>query len=122
MAEIATKPKPVARVPQKHERGLPAARVAVVVDKTAELTSEVLESLEASERTAIQAVGQFVITVEETLPQEVAATSDVAKKITESGLEMADRLVHTGNDLMRKVLDSAAKPLRTRDRAMPKAA
>ena len=122
MAEIATKPKPVAKIPQSHKRGMPAARVAVVVDKTAELSSEVLQSLEASERTAIQAVGQFVITIEETLPQEVAATSDVAKMITESCLEMADRLVHAGNDLMRNVLDSAAKPLRTRDGVMPKAA
>ena len=92
-----------------------------MVDRSAELSDGVLKSLEASERAALEAVGQFVITIEEALPQEVASTSDVAKKITESGFEMADRLVHTMNDFVRKVIDSAAKSLNGRDRAKPHA-
>ena len=81
-----------------------------------------LKSLEAGERAAIEALGQFVITVEEALPQEAAGTSEVAKKVTESGLEMADRLVHTQYDVLRDVIDSAAKALSSRDGAKPKAA
>ena len=45
----------------------------------------------------------------------------MAKKITESGFEMADRLVHTMNDFARKVIDSAAKSLSGHDGAKPHA-
>jgi hypothetical protein len=71
----------------------------------------VLKSLEAGERAAIDAVGQFLLSVEEALPQEVAGTSEVARKITESGLEMVDRLVHTEFDFLRDVVDSTAKSI-----------
>ena len=81
-----------------------------------------LESLEAGQRAAIEAAGRFVVTVEEALPQEVEGTSEVAKKITESGLEMADRLVHTEYDFLRKVIGSAAKSLSSRNGAKPSAA
>jgi len=118
MAEITTKPKPVVKTPASRQRGIPTrqrgiptVRLASVVDRTSELSDEVLKSLEAGERAAIETVGQFVITVEEALPQEVAGTSDVAKKITESGLEMADRLVHTAHDFLRSVVDSTARAL-----------
>jgi hypothetical protein len=75
----------------------------------------------AGERAVIEAVGQFLITIEEALPQQVAGTFDVAKTITESGLEMAARL-HTEYDVLRNVIDSAAKSLSSRDAAEPKAA
>ena len=117
MAETTTKHRPVAKAPTTHRRGTPEARLASMVDRSAELSDGVLKSLEASERAALEAVGQFVVTVEETLPQ----TSDVAKKITESGFEMADRLVHTMNDFARKVIDSAAKSLSGHDGAKPHA-
>ena len=117
MAETTTKHRPVAKAPTTHRRRPPEARLASVVDRSAELSDGVLKSLEASERAALEAVGQFVITIEEALPQEVASTSDVAKKITESGFEMADRLVHTMNDFARKVVDSAATSLSSPDAA-----
>jgi hypothetical protein len=47
----------------------------------------------------------------------VQGTSEVAKKITESGLEMADRLVHTQYDFLRKVIHSAGKSLSGRNGA-----
>ena len=56
------------------------------------------------------------------MPQEVADTSEVAKKITESGLQMADRLIHTQYEFLRKVIDSTAKSLHSRDRAKLQAA
>ena len=127
MAQIATKPKPVVKPLQTsatHQLFSPlrAARRARVVDRTSELSDEVLKSLEAGERAAIEALGQFVITIEETLPQEVASTSEMAKKVTESGLQTADRLVHTQYDVLREVIASAAKSLSSRDGAKPKAA
>jgi hypothetical protein len=80
-----------------------------------------LESLEASQRAAIDAAGRFVVTVEEALPHEVQGTSEVAKTITESGLETADRLVQTWYDLLRKVIGSTAKWLSSGNAAQPHA-
>jgi hypothetical protein len=105
-----------------HQRDIPSAGPVTVVERTAELSDEVLEALEAGQRAAIDAVGRFLVTVEEALPQEVQGTSEVAKKITESGLEMADRLVHTQYDFLRKVIDSIAKALSSRNAARPSAA
>lgn len=122
MAETITKPNPVARTPATHQSGIPTARLASLVDRTTELSDDVLKSLEAGERAAIDAVGQFLITIEVALPQEVVETSDVAKTITESGLEMADRLIHTEYSFLRNVVDSTAKSLSRRDGARPKAA
>jgi hypothetical protein len=122
MAEVATKPRPVAKTAANRPLGIPAVPLGSAVDRTTKLSDEVLKSLEASERAAIEALGQFVISIEEALPQEVAGTSDVAKKITESGLQMADRLVHTQHDFLRNVIDSTAKSLRVGDGAKPQAA
>ena len=111
MADIATKSKPVAKASEIHAVGIPAALVPVV-DRTTKLSDELLKSLETSERAAIEAVGQFVITIEDALPHEVTGTFDVAKTITESGLRMADRLVQTQHELLRDVVESAANSLR----------
>ncbi len=115
MTENASKPKPVVKIPPTHQPGLPAVRFGSVVDRTSKLSHEVLKSLETSERAAIEAVGEFVITIEDALPQEVAGTSDVAKRITHSGLEMTDRLIHTEYDFLRHVIDSGAKSLSSHD-------
>jgi len=116
MAAITSKPSPAPKTPATHQRGLqrrrlPAVRLSSAVDRTTELSDEVLVSLGTSHRAAIEAVGRFVVTVEEAVPQEVACTSEVAKKITESGLETIDRLVQTAYDLLRSVIDSAGKSL-----------
>jgi hypothetical protein len=127
MVEIATKPKPAAKSPASLELHAPSVHVPAipvtgVIDRTRGLSDEVLASLETSERAALDAVGQFVITLEDAVPEEVAATSEVAKKITESGLQMADRLIHTGHGLLRSGVDSIAKSLSAHDGAKPKAA
>ena len=119
----ATKPSPSVNSPATHQRpatiqrDIPAARRVTVVERATELSDEVLESLEAGQRAAIEATGRFLVTGEEALPQEVQGTSEVAKKITESGLEMADRLVHTQYDFLRKVINSAGKSLSGRNGA-----
>jgi len=112
MAEATTKPLAVPSTEATHQLGIPAVGLGSVVERTTKLSDEVLGSLEASERAAIESVGRFVITLEEALPQEVASTSEVAKKITESGLQMTDRLVHAQHDFLRGLIDSAAKSLR----------
>ena len=117
MTEVTTKTRPVMKTETDHRLGIPAVRLGSVVDRTTKLSDEVLGSLEASERAAIESVGRFVITLEEALPQEVASTSEVAKKITESGLQMADRLVHTQHDFLRSVIASTAKSLSSSDGA-----
>jgi len=77
MAETTTKPKPVVTISANGQQSAPVARFAGVVDRTSGLSDELLASLETGERAAIEAVGEFVIAVEEALPQEVAATSDL---------------------------------------------
>ena len=79
-----------------------------------------LKSLEVGQRAAIEAVGRFLVTVEEALPEEVRGTSEVAKKITESGLQMAQQLVHAQYDFLRQAIESAAKSLSNRDAAKPR--
>jgi hypothetical protein len=115
MATIATKPKPVTKVQGTH--AVAAPRREDIVARTAKLSDEFLKAFETSERTAIETIGRFVITIEEALPQEVTGTTEVAKKVTESGLEMTDRLVHTGYDLLRDVIDTTADSLNRHDGA-----
>ena len=125
-----TKPRPAVKTPATYQRsipaarlrGIPAARLGMVVDRTTELSDEVLTSVEEGQRAAIESLGRFVITLEEALPQEVEGTSKVAKTVTESGLEMADRLVHTQYDVLRKVIGSTGKSLSSRNGAKPRAA
>ena len=118
MAETAPKSKPVERTSIRG-LGTPEDRVVDVVERTARLSGELLSSLESSERAAIEAVGQFVISVEEAIPTEVTATADVARMITKSGLETADQLVHTGYDLLRHAADGATGWVIRRDGASP---
>lgn len=125
-----TKPSPAVKTAATHQRsipaarlrGIPAARLGIVVDRTTELSDEVLKSVEEGQRAAIESLGRFVVTLEEALPQEVEGTSKVAKEVTESGLEMADRLVHTQYDFLRKVIASTGKSLSSRNGAKPSAA
>jgi hypothetical protein len=115
MATIATKSKPVVKIRETHAAGVLAPRLEEVADRTAQLSDELLTSFEKNERAAIEAIGRFVITIEEALPEEVAGTTEVAKKVTESGLEMTDRLVHTGYHLLREVIGTGAGSLSRRD-------
>ena len=118
MTGTTTNPKPVVM----HQRGTAMASFTGLVDRTSVLSDELLTSLETSERAAVESLGQFIVTIEEALPQEVAGTSEVAKKVTASGLEMADGLIHTQYAFLRKAIHSSAKALRGRDGAKLQAA
>jgi hypothetical protein len=66
----------------------------------------VLRELEDGAQGAIEAVRGFLATVDEALPPDRAGRSR-AEDITDSALEMAQRLVHTQSEFLRKVIDSA---------------
>ncbi len=118
MPESITKTRPVVKTENDSQFGIiPPARLSSVVDRTSKLSEEILKAFEVSERAAVEALGQFVITIEEAFPQEVAGTADVAKKITESGLQMVDRLLHAQHDFLGAAISSTAKSMSIRDGA-----
>lgn len=80
------------------------------VERTAELSEEVLQELEDGARSALDAVRSFLSTVDEALPPHGNGPS-TREQITDSALEMAQRLVHTQAEFLRKVVDSAGKSL-----------
>jgi hypothetical protein len=74
----------------------------------------VLQELEDGARSAIDAVRKFLGTVDEALPPNGEGPSR-REEITDSALEMAQRLVHTQSEFLRKVVDSAGKSLSRSD-------
>jgi hypothetical protein len=84
------------------------------VERATELSDDLIQALEDSGRAALEAVSGFLVTVEEALPQ-VEGARRVEKRITESALEMAQQLVHTQSEFLRKVVDSAGKSLSKSD-------
>jgi hypothetical protein len=80
------------------------------VDRTTELSDEVLKSLESGQRAAIEAVRKFVDTIDEQLPA-VGERPSRRQEVVDSAMEMADRLVHTQYDFIRSVVQSAGKAL-----------
>ena len=79
------------------------------VERTTELSDEVLQSVESGERAAIDAVRKFVDTVDEKLPSLGDEHPSTRQDIIDAALELADRLVHTQYDFLRNVVDSAGK-------------
>jgi uncharacterized hydantoinase/oxoprolinase family protein len=73
------------------------AKAAIV--RTTELTDDVLKSLEEGAQNAIEAVRKFVETVDKALPTGGDGPSR-REEITDSALEMAERLVHAQSDFL----------------------
>jgi hypothetical protein len=118
MAQTPTKPRPAAKAPASRKRAAPAGRPAAAADRTAKLSEEVLETVEKSQRAAIEAVRKFVDTVDHALPALPHGEDPTRRKeIVDSALEMADRLVHTQYDFIRKVIESASHSLTKSDDA-----
>ena len=88
--------------------------VSKAIDRTTELSEDVLKSLDDGARSAIEAVRKFVETVDKELPPRGEGPSR-REEITDSALEMAQRLVHTQYEFLRKVVDSAGKTLTRSD-------
>jgi len=106
--------KPAARKRRAAPRSTGQHDARSAAKRTAELSEDVLKSLDDGARSAIEAVRKFVETVDEALPPHGEGPSR-REEITDSALEMAQRLVHTQYDFLRKVVDSAGKSLTRSD-------
>ena len=110
------KRSPAAKAAATRKRTTTAPRPASAVDRTKELSEEVLDSLEKGQRAAIEAVRKFVDTVDQALPALPHGEGPSRRQeIVDSALEMADRLVHAQYDFIHKVIDSAGKSLTKSD-------
>ena len=118
MPETKTqRPAPRRKAPATRKRQPAASRKATVsaTDRTAELSGDVLKSLESGQRSAIEAVHKFVDTVDKNLPALGSEHPSRRQDIIDAALEMADRLVQTQYEFLRKVVDSAGKALTRAD-------
>ncbi len=87
---------------------------ASAVDRTSELSDEVLKSLDSGQRAAIDAVRKFVDTVDEMLPA-LGERPSRRQEIVDAAMEMADRLVHTQYAFLRDVVQNAGKAVTRQD-------
>jgi hypothetical protein len=118
MAQTTTKRRPPANAPATRKRATVHPRRSTAVDRTKELSEEVLDSVEKGQRAAIEAVRKFVDTVDHTLPALPHGEGPSKRQeIIDSALEMADRLVHTQYDFLHKVIESTGKSLTESDKA-----
>jgi hypothetical protein len=102
-AKTATRKPAATRKPR-------ATGASGAVDRSTELSEDVFKSLDDGAQTALDAVRKFVATVDKALPPRGEGPSR-REEVTDSALEMAQRLVHTQAEFLRKVVDSAGKTL-----------
>jgi hypothetical protein len=116
MAQSATRHRPVAKSPATHRRGVHPPRGGTMVDRTTELSDEVLKSIEAGQLAAIEAVHKFLESGDRALPPFGEGPSR-RQQVLDAAMEMADRLVQTQYDFIRKLIDSTATSLSEDDGA-----
>ena len=80
------------------------------VARTADLSEEVLKTVEAGQRAAIEAVRKFVDTVDEALPA-IGDRPSHRETLIDAALDMADKLVTTQYDFLRSIMRSADRSL-----------
>jgi hypothetical protein len=80
------------------------------VARTADLSEEVLKTVEAGQRAAIEAVRHFVDTVDEALPA-IGDRPSHRETLIDAALDMADKLVTTQYDFLRSIMRSADRSL-----------
>jgi hypothetical protein len=87
-------------------------QVSEVVDRTSELSDDVLKSLESGSRAVIEAVRKFVDVVDEALPAlPHGERPSRRREIVDAAMDMADRLVKTQYEFLRSVVQSAGTTL-----------
>ncbi len=120
MPETKTKRRPAKTTARASTRTRPAAPskrdAKKAVERTTELSEDVLKALDEGARTALESVRKFAETVDKALPPRGAGPSR-REEITDSALEMAQRLVHNQAEFLRKVIDSAGKSVTKSDGA-----
>jgi hypothetical protein len=113
MAELTRRPSPLGAVQRNLEE-------KTVVERVADVSEEVLKSVESGQRAAIDAVRKFVGTVDEAIPARGDRQSE-HKTIVDAALEMADKLVKTQHEFVRSVINSASETLKKQGAAKPAA-
>ena len=109
MAENSTEKKPVAE------------RAANLTGRAADLSDDVLKSVESGQRAAIDAVRKFVGTVDESIPGHGDDGPSRRKTIVDAALDMSDKLVKTQYEFIRSVVGSASEALNKEGDAKPPA-
>lgn len=94
------------------EKKTPTERASDLAERAAEMSDEVIASLETGQRSAIDAVRKFVGTVEESLPGHDDDHPSRRETIVDAALDMADKLVKTQYDFIRSVVSSASETLK----------
>jgi hypothetical protein len=107
-------PAPNVAAPRKRAVKAKANAKASPVDRTAELSEEVLKSVQSGQRAAIEAVRKFVDTVDENLPA-LGDRPSRRREIVDAAMEMADGLVHTQYEFLQKVVQGAGDALSRQD-------
>ena len=80
------------------------------VERTAELSEQVLEEVKSGQQSAIEAVRKFMVSVDEALPPHGENPSR-RQEVIDSALEMSERLVQTQYDFLTNVVHSAGEAL-----------
>jgi hypothetical protein len=106
MAQTTVKKAPVAR------KRTPAKKTTTIhprpaLDRTADLSENVLRNVEGAQRAAIEAVRKFVDTVDEALPA-MGEHPSRREHVIDAALDMADKLVTTQYEFLRGVVRSAS--------------
>jgi len=78
-----------------------------LAERSVELSEEILEEIKDGQEAAIEAVRGFVGSVDETLSG--SASPSQVEEIVDSALKMADKLVETQYDFLKKVVHSAGE-------------
>ena len=80
------------------------------VERTTELSEQVLDQVKRSQENAIEAVRHFMESVDEALPAHGDKPSR-RQDVVDSALEMSEKLVKTQYDFLRNVVHSAGETL-----------
>ncbi len=101
------------RKQERHDaQGKRQEQLTEAVDRTSELSDDVLKSLESGSRAAIEAVRKFVDAVDEALPAlPHGERPSRRREIVDAAMDMADRLVKTQYEFLRTVVQSAGTTL-----------
>ena len=83
---------------------------AGAIERTAELSEQVLEGVKKSQENAIEAVRKFMASVDEALPHNGEGESQ-RQHVIDSALEMSEKLVHTQYGFLTGVVHSAGEAL-----------
>ncbi|HEU4600101.1 MAG TPA: hypothetical protein VFS26_10150 [Solirubrobacterales bacterium] len=84
------------------------------IERTAELSEQVLEQVKEGQESAIEAVRKFMSSVDEALPPHGEGRSQ-RQQVIDSALEMSEQLVHSQYAFLSSVVHSAREAARSNE-------